>query len=139
MSDDVEADDVWRMMATLVFENRDNWRRTVVDEIGLPFSRIRILRRLAARPMTAGELAAMAAMDAPATSVAVSDLEERGLVVRELDPSNRRRKVVSLTESGHAVVASINKLNDPAPAPFATLSDAELRSLRELLVKMTAH
>jgi DNA-binding MarR family transcriptional regulator len=42
-------------------------------------------------------LAHAAAMDAPATTVTVNDLEDRGLAVRETDPTNRRCKVVSLT------------------------------------------
>ena len=41
-----------------------------------------------------------ATIDAPAATVAVNDLEDRGLVVRETDPTNRRCKVVSLTDAG---------------------------------------
>ena len=37
------ADEVWRDLAALVFDNRDAWKRTVVEQTGLPFSRIRIL------------------------------------------------------------------------------------------------
>ena len=35
------ADEVWRAMAALVIDNRDSWKRAVVEETGLPFSRIR--------------------------------------------------------------------------------------------------
>jgi len=41
------ADEVWRAMVTVVFDNRDAWKRDVIDVSGLPFSRIRVLRRLA--------------------------------------------------------------------------------------------
>ena len=85
-------------MASVVFDNRDAWKRDVIETSGLPFSRIRVLRRLAKRPMTAKEIAEAATMDAPATSVAVNDLEDRGLVVRETNPNNRRCKVISLTD-----------------------------------------
>ena len=85
-----------------------------------------MLRRLAKRPMTAKEIAEAATMDAPATTVAVNDLEDRGLVVREIDPTNRRCKLVSLTDEGRRVVASIDEVDDPAPGPFAALSQAEL-------------
>src|SRR4051794_23879551 len=123
MSADADlADDVWRAMASVVFDNRDGWRRDVVEISGLPFSRIRVLRRLARRPMTATEIAEAATMDAPATSVAVNDLEGRGLVVRETNPNNRRCKVVSLTDEGRAAVAGIEGVDDPAPGPFSTLS-----------------
>jgi DNA-binding MarR family transcriptional regulator len=139
MSADADlADDVWRTMASVVFDHRDGWRRDVVETSGLPFSRIRVLRRLAKRPMTATEIAEAATMDAPATSVAVNDLEGRGLVVRETNPNNRRCKVVSLTDEGRATVASIERVDDPAPRPFATLSRDELAALQAILAKLAA-
>jgi len=137
MSHNPLADDAWRAMAAVVFDNRDAWKRSVIDRTGLPFSRVRVLRRLAKRPMTAKEIAEAATMDAPATSVAVNDLEDRGLVVREADPTNRRSKVISLTDEGRRLVAEIDEVDDPAPAPFATLSDAELRGLQAILRKLT--
>jgi DNA-binding MarR family transcriptional regulator len=137
MSDEQLADDVWRAMAAVVFDNRDAWKRAVIDRTGLPFSRVRVLRRLAKRPMTAKQIAEVATMDAPATTVAVNDLEERGLVVREVDPTNRRCKLVTLTDEGRRVVASIDEVDDPAPDPFATLSKAELLALQAILAKLS--
>ena len=40
------------------------WRRAVVDRSGLPFSRIRILKRLSRHPMTVKQIAAAATVDA---------------------------------------------------------------------------
>ena len=105
MSRNPLADKVWREMAALVFDNRDRWKRAVVEQSGLPFSRIRILKRLAHRPMTVKEVAHAATIDAPAATVAVNDLEDRGLVVRQTDPTNRRCKLVSLTDAGRDVLA----------------------------------
>jgi DNA-binding MarR family transcriptional regulator len=136
MSDDGLAGEVWRAMAAVVFDNRDAWKRTVIEHTGLPFSRVRVLRRLAKRPMTAKEIAAAATMDAPATTVAVNDLQERGLVVREADPTNRRSKLISLTEAGRMLVESIDGLDDPAPRIVTDLSNAELRTLQRILGKM---
>jgi DNA-binding MarR family transcriptional regulator len=136
MSADASTDAVWRAMAAVVFDNRDAWRRSVVDTTGLPFSRIRVLRRLAKRQMTAKEIGEAATMDAPATSVAINDLEDRGLVVREPHPTNRRFKVVSLTEEGRRMVASIDGLEDPAPPVFAELSRSELDTLASILAKL---
>jgi DNA-binding MarR family transcriptional regulator len=138
VSDNPRADDVWRAMAAVVFDNRDRWRRDVVEATGLPFSRVRVIRRLAKRAMTAKEISDAATMDAPATTVALNDLEDRGLIVREADPTNRRSKLVSLTEKGREVVASIDEIDDPAPRPFATLSQAELRTLEAMLAKLAA-
>jgi DNA-binding MarR family transcriptional regulator len=138
MSNNPLADDVWRTMAALVFDNRDSWKRAVVEAAGLPFSRVRLLRRLSRAPMTVKQLALAATVDAPAATVAVNDLEERGLVVREPDPTNRRCKVVSLTDAGRAVVGRIDAVDDPAPDIFATLKDAELAALLAILNRVTA-
>jgi DNA-binding MarR family transcriptional regulator len=138
VSDNPCADDVWRTMAAVVFDNRDRWRRDVVEATGLPFSRVRVIRRLAKRAMTAKQIAEAATMDAPATTVALNDLEIRGLIVREADPTNRRSKLVSLTDEGRKVVARIDEVEDPAPPPFAALNQAELRTLEAILAKLVA-
>ncbi|KMO74194.1 MarR family transcriptional regulator [Mycolicibacterium chubuense] len=134
--DDGLADTVWRDLSSLVMDHRDGWKRAVVEQSGLPFSRIRILKRLSRAPMTVKELAAAATIDAPAATVAVNDLEDRGLVVREVNPQNRRCKVVSLTDAGREVVSRIDAVRDPAPDVLTTLDDADLLTLRALLDKL---
>ncbi len=130
------ADQAGHARAAVVFENRDGWKRTVVEQCGLPFSRIRVLRRVAIRPMTAKQLAHATAMDAPATTVVINDLEERGLVVRETDPTNRRCKLVSPTDAGRQMVEHINAVDDPAPPVFDHLDDADLATLNDLLTRL---
>lgn len=137
MPDKALADDVWRTMAALVINNHDTWKRAVVERTGLPFSRIRILSRLARRPMSVKEIAQAATVDAPAATVAVNDLEDRGLVVRETDPTNRRCKVVSLTDAGRDMVQTIDETDDPAPEVMLGLGDADLASLKTILAKLT--
>jgi DNA-binding MarR family transcriptional regulator len=131
------ADEVWRDLSHFVFDNRDTWRRAVVDHCGLPFSRIRILRRLARAPLTVKQVAEHATVDAPAATVAVNDLESRGLVIREVDPSNRRSKLVSLTDKGRAMVAALDAVEDPAPHELAGLDDDDLAALRRILDKLS--
>jgi DNA-binding MarR family transcriptional regulator len=131
------ADEVWRSLAALVIDNRDTWKRAVVEQTGLPFSRIRILKRLARGPLTVKQVANAATIDAPAATVAVNDLEDRGLVVRETDPANRRCKVVSLTPTGRDVIAKMDAVDDPAPDALATLDDAELKALHQILAKLS--
>jgi DNA-binding MarR family transcriptional regulator len=130
------ADEVWRAMAAAVIDNRDSWRRAVIEQTGLPFSRIRILRRLARKPMTVKQVAHAATIDAPAATVAVNDLEDRGLVVRETDPTNRRCKVVSLTDAGRQMVHTIDMVDDPAPNALAALDDAQLKELKAIVDKL---
>jgi DNA-binding MarR family transcriptional regulator len=127
------ADEVWRAMAAAVIDNRDSWRRAAIEQTGLPFSRIRILRRLARKPMTVKQVAHAATIDAPAATVAVNDLEDRGLVVRETDPTNRRCKVVSLTDAGRQMVHTIDMVDDPAPDALVALDDAQLKELKAIV------
>jgi DNA-binding MarR family transcriptional regulator len=125
-------------MAAVVFDNRDGWKRDVIETSGLPFSRIRVLRRLARKAMSLREIAEATMMDAPAATVAINDLEDRGLVVRTPDPADRRSKLVSLTQAGCDVVDRIDRVEDPAPPSIAALSDDDLRALRDVLAKLTA-
>ncbi|MFZ0831916.1 MAG: MarR family transcriptional regulator [Mycobacterium sp.] len=125
-------------MSTLVIDNKDHWRRAVVERTGLPFSRIRILRRLARAPMTVKQIAEASTIDAPAATVAVNDLQARGLVARRADPANRRSKLVSLTKAGREVVAEIEAVEDPAPEAFSALSDGALKTLLDILARLTA-
>ena len=55
---------VWRELTSFVTDSRDAWRRTVVAETGLPFSRIRVLKRLRNGPLTITEIAHAATIDA---------------------------------------------------------------------------
>src|SRR5689334_14759847 len=137
MSSNELADEVWRSIASLVHDNRDGWKRAVIEQTGLPFSRIRILTRLGRQSMTVKQLAHAATMDAPATTVAVNDLEERGLVVRETDPTNRRCKVVSLTDAGRGMIATIDETPDPAPDALAMLDPGDLKTLGAILDRAT--
>lgn len=129
-------DEVWGLLTSLVMDTRDPWKRAVTERTGLPFSRVRVLRRLRAEPLTVKQVAHAAAMDAPAATVAVNDLEARGLVVREIDPANRRCKLVSITLEGRAVLAQAMATPDPAPPNVAKLSDDDLRALQDLLRRM---
>jgi DNA-binding MarR family transcriptional regulator len=130
------ADEVWRAMTAVVHDNRESWKRAVVESTGLPFSRVRILRRLAQTAMSVKDVARAATIDAPAATVAVNDLEDRGLVVREVDPGNRRCKLVSLTAAGREMVARIDAIDDPAPAVLTGLADDDLLALRSILAKL---
>jgi DNA-binding MarR family transcriptional regulator len=125
-------------MTSLVHANRDTWRRAVIDRTGVPFSRFRVLTRLEDGPLTMKQLAAAATVDAPAATVAVTELEQRGLVDRRTDPENRRNKLVSLTESGRDMLAAGRSVEDPAPTVFGALTDDEIATLARLLAKMSS-
>ncbi len=88
--------------------------------------------------MSVKQVAAAATIDAPAATVAVNDLEDRGLVVRQIDPANRRCKMVSLTDAGRAMIAAIDAVDDPAPEVVAGLDEVDLANLRSIVDKLIA-
>jgi len=127
------ADALWRKLVAAVMDTRDDWRRRVGEATGLPFGRVRALRRLVDGPRTLSELAEATSSDAPATSVLVNDLEAKGLVVRAPHPTNRRAKLVSLTPAGRRVVERERAVTESAPAAFANLSKDDLAALARVL------
>lgn len=132
-----EADAIWQLMVSLVWETRGEWRRKVSDASGLPFSRARILWRLVDAPMTLKQIADETGSDAPATTVAVNDLEDRGLVARQPHPENRRAKLVSLTRAGQQMVELIQStVRDDAPPSVQHLSRTDLAHLRRILERI---
>lgn len=131
-----EADRVWAALAQHVMSSLGDWKRAVAEATGLPFGKVRILRRLADGPRTLRELAESASIDAPAATVAINDLEARGLVVRAPHPTNGRMKVVSLTAKGRAIVAKEAAVVVRAPPAIAALSADELRVLAQLVARL---
>jgi DNA-binding MarR family transcriptional regulator len=132
-----EADRIWQIMVRMVWDTRGEWRRKVSEATGMPFSRARILWRLIEAPITLKQLAEMTDSDAPATTVAVNDLEDRGLVERSPHPDNRRAKLVSLTPAGRKLIDLIHrKVHDDAPPAFQHLSKTDLAHLRRILERV---
>ena len=69
------------------------------------------------------------------TSV-IDVLEEKGLVERRAHPSDRRIKVISLTEEGALLAKRARaELAEPPPV-FDSLTDAEAAQLRDLMRKL---
>jgi DNA-binding MarR family transcriptional regulator len=135
---EVSATQVWRQLVTLVMDSRGDWRRSVAEATGLPFSRVRALWRLTDRSLTLAELAEAMAVDAPAATVAVNDLERRGLVRRTPHPTNRRAKLVVLTDEGLRTVRVARAVVDNPPPSVAALSTGELARLAGLLDTITS-
>ncbi|MBT0567113.1 MarR family winged helix-turn-helix transcriptional regulator [Williamsia sp. CHRR-6] len=133
MSRRPDADRAWQTMAHFVIDHRGPWRRALMARTGLPFTHVRLLRRLRGGPLSISDLAEAAAIDPPAATVAVTALQRDGLVQRSVDPTNRRRKVVSLTDAGHELVDEAMRTDDPAPPNFDALDDTQIAQLSALL------
>ena len=131
-----DAERAWRLMIELVMGTRGDWRRKVAEATGLPFNRARALWRLERGPRTLAELAHDMGTDAPAATVLINALEDRGLVTRRPHPTDRRAKHVALTAAGRRVLAIVERIADEPPAALEALPAREAARLRETLEKL---
>jgi DNA-binding MarR family transcriptional regulator len=134
-----DAQSAWDMLVSLVWETRADWRRKVSEVTGLPFSRVRALKRVKDRPRALSELALEMGTDAPAATVIINDLEKRGLVERQPHPEDRRIKLVSITAEGRKVVALVRKITDTPPPALSSLPEADLAQLRRIVENLADH
>jgi DNA-binding MarR family transcriptional regulator len=128
---DTAAREVWQAMADLVLDNER--RRDVSDQVGLSFGKIKALRRIAARPMSMRELAALLVVDPPNLTPVVDDLERSGLVERQAHPTDRRVKLVVATPQGAALARKADEILARPPSGLSELPADELEHLLRIL------
>jgi DNA-binding MarR family transcriptional regulator len=126
---------VWRNLRTLVLE-RNERRREVAEALGMSFFRVKALRRIAASPVTPGDLAADLLTDRPYATLVVDDLARRGLVERTPHPRDRRRKLVSVTPAGAAAAQEAERILGTPPPGLVELDPAELAQLDRVVAKL---
>jgi DNA-binding MarR family transcriptional regulator len=125
---------VWDRIRTMVYD--DDRRAEVSAAVGLSFVKVKALRRLLARPMTMRELAALLVTDKPYLTQIVDALEERGLVLRTVDEQDRRRRIVTLTESGREAALRSEEVLARPPAALDRLSEHDLAALTGILARI---
>ena len=97
-----------------------------------------VLARLERRPAsTQLELATQIGYDKTRLIKILDELSDAGLIERRPDPSDRRARIVTLTDAGRervgAVRAEIRRMEDDF---LAGLSDAQQRALRRVLLEL---
>ncbi|GAA3531103.1 hypothetical protein GCM10022222_12690 [Amycolatopsis ultiminotia] len=131
-----EATRVWARLRAVVLEIHDR-RGAVSEALGMSFIKVKALRRVAAGPLTMRELTAQLSTDSPYTTLVVDDLVRRGLVVREPDPDDRRRRIVTATPAGRREAARADRLVGEPPPQLRALSAAELAELDRIAGLLT--
>jgi DNA-binding MarR family transcriptional regulator len=129
------AERAWHGLRTLLLERHDR-RKEVGAALGMSFNRVKALRRIAAEPLTLGELAEFLVIDAPYATVIVDDLARRGLVERSPHPADRRRKVVHATEPGQAAADRARRLMDTPPDALLALDPDDLAALDRIVARL---
>jgi DNA-binding MarR family transcriptional regulator len=133
-----DAARVWVAMRDLVGSHPTKDLMRAALDLGRGSGRIRSLMWLAEGPMSLSGLAEAVGVDAPYATLIVDSLEERGLVERQPDPADRRRKLVTLTAAGTKAIEKLMRIEREPPPGFARLSSAELETLEGLLRRVVA-
>ena len=125
------AHEVWQLMSNLVLDNQR--RRDVTEAVGMSFGRARLIRRVAARPMSMSDLASMLGIERSNATTLVNDLEDQGLVIRKSDPDDRRTRLVVATREGKKIADRANQILRTPPEALNELSLRDLETLQRLL------
>ena len=109
----------------------------LADEAGIIAGAAKALRFLSAtEPMAMRKLAACLRCDNSYVTTIVDSLEEAGVARREAHATDRRIKVIVLTESGRALARRAQTILGTPPPAFALLSAEETEMLRDLMRKL---
>ncbi len=133
-----QAGRVWAAMRALVEAQPTKQRLRDALDLGRGSGRVKSLMWLTEGPLSLSGLAEAIGVDAPYATLIVDSLEERGLVERQPDPADRRRKLVTLTPAGRDAVAQKLRIQLEPPPGFGSLSAAELDTLEKLVWRIMA-
>ena len=117
-----DLDRLWQVLVSVVMDTRGDWRKKISEASGLPFNRMRALRRLGGGALTMTELRETMDCDAPTATNIVNDLEERGL-----------------TKEGKVRLARARTVVDIAPEGLAQLSADDVAQLTRILAPLVKH
>jgi DNA-binding MarR family transcriptional regulator len=118
-----------------------------LDEAGLSFAQYRVLMHLFfaeqmgdRSELNPSEISERQSVSRNTMSALIRNLEDEGLVERRLDPDDRRRFNISLTENGRALVIDHARQHlTRIGSCFTVLTSDEQESLFRLLRKVGTH
>jgi DNA-binding MarR family transcriptional regulator len=84
--------------------------------------------------MSAGELAACERVQPPSMTKVLANLEERGLVRRDVHPTDRRQAIIGITAAGEELLDSERRSRDAWLARRLAVLTAEERASLERVV-----
>ena len=130
------AAEAWRPLARFFFETVRH-RQKVLSSEGLTPNDIRALMALdPSEGRTMSDLADAWSCDASNATFIVDRVEERGLAERRTIPTDRRLKLVVLTERGAELRGRVLERFFEPPPELLQLSRADLEALREAAARL---
>jgi DNA-binding MarR family transcriptional regulator len=129
------ADEVSHLMMRAVGQSRSALHATLAEH-AISEQHLVVLRHLYDNgPTPMRGISDLVGTDPSTVTHTVDKLEQRGLLERRADPSDRRVKLVALTAAGSKTIDEVwTKLAESTPV--GRLDPAQLRSMRELLIAM---
>jgi DNA-binding MarR family transcriptional regulator len=107
-----------------------------LDDWGLNHASLPVLLHLLHGGRSQREIATLSNVTEQTMSRTVARLERLGYVARTPDPTDARRQVVHLTDTGRTVAADAARPEQGEAIASAGLSPEQLAALREILVDM---
>jgi DNA-binding MarR family transcriptional regulator len=112
----------------------------VAEETGLPLAPLRALLVFPVeQPISMREIARRLGCDNSYVTSIVDVLEEKDLARRQQHPSDRRVKLIVLTEKGQKLTKRIQLADATPPPAFDALSKTEIGLLQKLLRKIESN
>lgn len=130
---DPELVEAWQLLMELILDQRWRWSE-LSTELGISQAGLRALLAIdPARPQPMRELARAMNCDPSYITSMVDDLERGGYARRELATTDRRVKIVALTEAGVAALGRARAELLAPPPQLGALTRPDQRALARLL------
>ncbi|QGH70206.1 MarR family winged helix-turn-helix transcriptional regulator [Pseudactinotalea sp. HY158] len=110
-----------------------------LEQWSLTHASLPVLVILTGGPLSQREIAGQMHVSEQSVGRVLGGLERAGHLTRSAHPEDRRRRVVTLTDSGRTALERLDHLRNVESLLGDSLSAAEVDQLRRLLIRMVAH
>jgi DNA-binding MarR family transcriptional regulator len=127
----------WYLLALAGSQARHRWAG-ILTQFRLTPSQFKVLTALReSGPLGQHQVADLIAVDPRNAVPLVDSLADRGLLARDVDPADRRRRVLTLTVRGQQVAADLASIATELEGDFLSpLNAAEQQTLRQMLLSL---
>jgi DNA-binding MarR family transcriptional regulator len=127
----------WYLLALAGSQARHLWAE-MLAQLHVSPSQFKVLRALGeSGPLGQHQLAGLIAIDPRNVVPLIDSLAGRGLLAREVDPADRRRRILTLTARGQKLAADLASIGAEIENDFLSpLTAAEQQALRQMLLSL---